>query len=343
MADERRLDSRKADHIRINLEENVQSALSTGLEKYRFQHTALPELNLNEIDLGQTIFGKYLQFPILISSMTGGTEQAERINLVLAEAAQATGVAIGLGSQRIAIEQPERIRTFQVRRVAPDILLFANLGAIQLNNGYGVDECRRAVEMIEADALILHLNPLQEALQPEGDINFRGLLEKIATVCRQLPIPVIVKEVGWGISEKIAQQLKSAGVAAIDVAGSGGTSWSQVEMHRIANDHLTAIAAEFRNWGIPTAESLIQVRKCKPGILVIASGGLRSGIDIAKSIALGADLGGMAGPFLRAAVSGLNETVEKIQEIARTIRVCMFASGIANLQELKNYSLEKIE
>jgi isopentenyl-diphosphate Delta-isomerase len=343
MSEAKRIDSRKADHIRINLEENVQSALSTGLEKYRFQHAALPEINLADVDTGLDVFSRRLKAPILISSMTGGTGEAEKINLILAEAAQATGVALGLGSARVAIEQPDRVKSFQVRRSAPDILLFANLGAVQLNNSYGVDECKRAVEMIGADALILHLNPLQEALQTEGDTNFRGLLEKIAFVCQSLQVPVIVKEVGWGISTKIAMQLKAAGVAAIDVAGAGGTSWSQVEMHRIADDHLTAIAAEFRGWGIPTAESILQVRECKPGILIFASGGLRNGIDIAKSIALGADLGGMAVPFLKAAVSGINETVERICEIQRTIQICMFASGISTIQELQNYPLERIK
>jgi len=217
--------ARKADHIRINLEEDVRSGLTTGLERYHFTHQALPELDLARVETQQALFGKTLRAPLLISSMTGGTEAARLINRTLAAAAQAAGIAMGLGSQRAAIEHPELAHTFQVREVAPDILLFANLGAVQLNYSYGLDEFRRAVEMIQADALVLHLNALQEAVQPEGDSNFSGLLKKIEAVCRALPVPVIGKEVGWGISEQAARQLASAGIAAIDVAGAGGTSW----------------------------------------------------------------------------------------------------------------------
>ncbi len=196
------IDQRKADHIKINLEKDVRSALTTGLEDYHFLHEALPELDLNQIDTSLSLFGKRLAAPILISSMTGGTADAEVINLRLAEAAQEVKIAMGVGSQRAAIEHPELSKTFQVRRVAPDILLFANLGAVQLNYGYGIDQCRRAVDMIEADALILHLNPLQEAVQDAGDTNFAGLAKKIEGVCKQIGVPVIAKEVGWGISER---------------------------------------------------------------------------------------------------------------------------------------------
>src|SRR5512146_3532993 len=196
---------RKAEHIRINLEEDVRSAATTGLDQYRLAHEALPELNLKDVDTGVRLFGRHLASPILISSMTGGTPEAERINRRLAEAAQAEGVAIGVGSQRAALEHPEQAKTFQVRRYAPDALLFANLGAIQLNYGYGVDQCRRAVEMIEADALFLHLNPLQEALQHEGNTSFSGLLKKIESICSSLPVPVIAKEVCFGISETAAR------------------------------------------------------------------------------------------------------------------------------------------
>ena len=210
MPEEKRITARKADHIRINLEEDVQSALSSGFEKYHFRNEALPEIDLDEVDTSLELFGKRLSAPMFISSMTGGTQESGRINNILAEAAQISGIAMGLGSQRVAIEQPELASTFQVRRVAPSALIFANLGAIQLNHAYGQDECQRAVEMIQADALILHLNPLQEALQPEGQTNFRGLLNKIEEICRFLEVPVIVKEVGWGISEKTALHLKNA-------------------------------------------------------------------------------------------------------------------------------------
>jgi isopentenyl-diphosphate delta-isomerase len=218
------ISSRKADHIRINLEEDVQSHLSTGLERYRFIHRALPEINLEDINLSLTLFKKRLKAPLLISSMTGGTPEAQKINQSLAQAAQETQIAIGVGSMRAAIEHPELAPSFQIRHLAPDVLLFANLGAIQLNYGYGFKECLRAVEMIEADALILHFNALQEAVQPEGDTRFDGLLSKVESICRSMPVPVIAKEVGWGFSEKDVIGLVNAGVSAIDVAGAGGTS-----------------------------------------------------------------------------------------------------------------------
>jgi isopentenyl-diphosphate Delta-isomerase len=328
--------SRKTDHIRINLEEDVRSGLTTGLERFHFVHRALPELDLEAIDLSVEIFGRKLRAPILISSMTGGTEEAGMINRRLAEAAQEMGTAMGLGSQRAAIEHPEMANTFQVRNVAPDILLFANLGAIQLNYGYGIEECQRAVEMVEADALYLHLNALQEAVQPEGDTNFSGLLRKIEKVCHTLAIPVIAKEVGWGISGETARQLVNAGVAGIDVAGAGGTSWTQVEMYRAENPSQARLAAAFLDWGIPTAESIQQVHQAVPKIPILASGGLRTGLDIAKSIALGACIGGMAGPFLKAAVVSTEEAVRTILEIQREIKVTMFAAGASQVGELSD-------
>jgi isopentenyl-diphosphate Delta-isomerase len=330
---------RKSSHIRINLEENVQSQLTTGLERYRFPHRALPELDLEEVDLGLEMFNKRLRAPILISSMTGGTSEAEFINMNLAAAAQETRIAMGVGSQRAAIENPELARTFQVRRAAPDLLLFANLGAVQLNYGYRVEHCLKAVEMIEADALILHFNALQEAVQPEGDTRFSNLLSKVADVCRALPVPVIAKEVGWGFSEVDAARLAEAGVAAVDVAGAGGTSWSQVEMHRAKSESQARLAAAFIEWGIPTAESIRMVRNSAPGLLVIASGGIRTGIDIAKCLALGATLGGMAGPFLKAAVTSVEDVVRTISEVQREIQVCMFATGAGNLYDLKKINL----
>lgn len=333
------ISSRKSDHIQINLEEDVRSGLTTGLERYRFDHQALPELNLEDVSTSLKLFGRQLKTPILISSMTGGTPEAAQINLTLAEAAQHTHIVMGLGSQRAAIDNPELASTFQVRQVAPDILLFANLGAIQLNYGYTIGECKRAVEMIEADALILHLNPLQEAVQPEGDTQYAGLLSKIERVCQALSVPVIAKEVGWGFSEKAARQLADAGVSAIDVAGAGGTSWSQVEMHRAQNKSQARLASAFLDWGIPTAESILNIRKAVPGLIIFASGGIRSGVDIAKCIALGARLGGMASPFLKSAVHSVDDTIQTIQQIQREIQICMFAAGVKNLDELKKIKL----
>jgi len=331
---------RKVDHIRVNLEEDVQSGLSTGLDRLHFRHDALPELDLRQVDLSTTFLGKRLRAPILISSMTGGTDKAGEINRNLALAAQASGIGMGLGSQRIAIEDASRAATFQVRGVAPDILLLANLGAVQLNYGYGVDECRRAVEMIEADALILHLNALQEAVQPEGDVNFAGLLRRIESVCRGLSVPVIAKEVGWGISADVAGRLADVGVAGIDVAGAGGTSWSQVEMYRATEARQARLASAFRAWGIPTAEAVKAVRGRLPEIPLIASGGLRSGIDIAKCIALGADLGGMAGPFLRAAAVSAEAVAESLMLVQAELRTTLFVTGCANLAALRHAPLE---
>ena len=337
------ISSRKADHIRINLEEDVASGLTTGLEDYHLVHQALPEINLSAVDLSQTLFGRRVQSPILISSMTGGTTRAASINQILAQAAQQAGVALGLGSQRAALEHPDLAPSFHVRRFAPDILLLANLGAVQLNYGYSVDHCRRAVEMAEADALILHLNPLQEALQPEGETNFAGLLNKIEQVCSALPVPVVIKEVGWGISEQAARQLANAGVAAIDVAGAGGASWSQVEMYRLTDETRARVAAAFRDWGIPTAESIRAVRRAVPAVKVFASGGLRDGIDLTKSLALGASLGGLASPFLKAAVQSEEAVLQLIEVLQGQIKIAMFACGALNLTALNESCLVPVK
>ena len=328
------IDQRKADHIKINLEQDVRSALTTGLENYHFTHEALPELDLNRIDTTLNLFDKPLAAPILISSMTGGTAEAETLNLRLAEAAQEMNIAMGVGSQRVAIQHTEQARTFQVRRAAPDILLFANLGAVQFNYGYGIDQCHRAVDMIQADALILHLNPLQEAVQDAGDTNFEGLAKKIEEVCKHIGVPVIAKEVGWGISERTAKLLADCGVSAIDVAGAGGTSWSQVEMHRAPDEFTRQLAATFVGWGIPTADSILNVRKAVPSMTIFASGGIKDGLDIAKCIALGATLGGMAGQFLKAASVSTEQAVEMLKLTKKQIEVTMFACGAKELKEL---------
>ncbi|HEX6269035.1 MAG TPA: type 2 isopentenyl-diphosphate Delta-isomerase [Anaerolineales bacterium] len=336
------IDQRKADHIKINLEKDVRSALTTGLEKYRFTHEALPELNLERVDTSLSLFGKPLAAPILISSMTGGTAQAETINLRLAEAAQEIGIAMGVGSQRAALEHPAQEKTFQVRRVAPDILLLANLGAVQLNYGYGIDECRRAVDMIGADTLILHFNPLQEAVQDAGDTNFADLAKKIEEICRKLEVPVVAKEVGWGISERSAKTLADCGVSAIDVAGAGGTSWSQVEMHRAPDEFTRELAATFVGWGIPTAESILNVKKAAPGMTILASGGLKDGLDIAKCIALGATLGGLAGQFLKAGADSTEKALEVMRLTKRQVEVTMFAVGAGDLDSLRKVRLQRV-
>ena len=330
------LEERKSDHLRINLEQDVSfPRLSTGLEQYRFVHNALPGISLEDVDLTTTFLGRRLQLPLLISSMTGGTADAQRINIHLAEGAQAAGLAMGLGSLRAAVEAPHLADTFRVRHLAPDVLLLANLGAVQLNMGFGVDTCRWVVELVEADGLILHLNPLQEALQVEGDTDWRGLLDKIEAVCRALKVPVLVKEVGWGISADIARRLADAGVSAIDVAGSGGTSWSQVEMYRAPTERQRRLCAAFADWGLPTAEALVGVRAALPDMPVIASGGLRSGMDLAKVLALGADLGGLAGPFLKAANASSQAVADLALEVADVLRTAMFSLGHTSVAALQ--------
>lgn len=338
------ISERKDDHIKINLEQDVHSGLTTGLERWRLIHEALPELDLAEVDTTLTLFGKTLSAPILISSMTGGSTEAGPINRILAEAAQAAGVAMGVGSQRAALEHPEHAESFRiVRQTAPGILLFANIGAVQFNYGYGVDECQRAVDMIEADALYLHLNAIQEAVQPEGDVNFKDLAKKIEQVCKALPVPVVIKEVGWGFSEQTARRLAGCGVAAIDVAGAGGTSWSQVEMYRAKTESQRQLAAAFVDWGTPTAEAILNVRRGAPGLPIFASGGLKDGLDIAKCLALGATLGGMAGPFLKSAAISTQKTVEMIEVIARIIKVAMFATGAGSLDAFKAGKITRVE
>lgn len=330
------LEQRKAEHLRINLERDVRfPRLTSGLERYRFVHCALPDLALTGVDLSTAFLGKPLRLPLLISSMTGGTAEAGRINRHLAAGAQAAGIALGLGSLRAAIEEPDLADTFRVRRWAPDILLLSNLGAVQLNAGLTPDDCRRAVDMVEADGLILHLNPLQEALQADGNTDWRGLLAKIETVCRRLSVPVVVKEVGWGLSAGIARRLAEAGAAAVDVAGAGGTSWSQVEMHRADGERRRRVCAEFADWGIPTADALLQVRAALPALPLIASGGLRSGMDLAKVLALGADMAGMAGPFLAAADISAEAVADLAGELADVLRTAMFCLGIGDLRALK--------
>lgn len=335
---------RKADHIRINLEENVQfPRLTTGLEKYRFVHEALPELNLADVSTALELFGKPLSAPLLISSMTGGTQMAETLNFRLAEVAQETQIAMGVGSQRAALEDEVLAASFRLRRLAPDALLFANLGAVQFNYGYGIDQCRRAVDMLAADALYLHFNVIQEAVQPEGDTDFSGLLKKIEAVIRQLEVPVIAKEVGWGFSEKTARALAGVGVRYIDVAGAGGTSWSEVEYHRAPNAYYAQVARSFADWGIPTADSIQYVRKGAPDAVVFASGGLRDGIDVAKCIALGATIGGLASPFLKAAAESEEAAYQIVRVLTAQLRIAMFSAGVGDVAALRETVLVRGE
>jgi isopentenyl-diphosphate delta-isomerase len=334
MAKVTRINTRKTDHLKINLEKDVRSGILTGLERIGLVHQALPELSLNQVDTQLTLFGRTLSAPLIISSMTGGTTVAGVLNRTLAEAAQTCQVAMGLGSFRAALDHPEVASSFKVRKLAPDILLFANLGAVQLNYGVNAEACLKVVQECNADVLILHLNPLQEALQLEGETDFKDLLKKIEAVCRTLPVPVVVKEVGWGISAATARKLANAGVAAIDIAGAGGTSWSQVEMHRLSDARLNQVASAFCAWGIPTAQSIKMVKEALPRMTILASGGLRDGIDIVKCIALGATAGGIARPFLKTAAISLETSIQSIETIKQQIKVAMFACGVKDLEAL---------
>ncbi|MEB3288503.1 MAG: type 2 isopentenyl-diphosphate Delta-isomerase [Leptolyngbya sp.] len=327
---------RKADHLRICLDEKVQCrGMTTGLERFQFRHCALPEVDWQDLVVETTFLGHRLGAPLLISSMTGGTEEAQRINQRLAGVAQRYGLAMGVGSQRVAVENPSLMTTFRVRTVAPDILLLANLGAVQLNYGYGLDQCRRVVDHLEADALILHLNPLQEAVQTRGDTNFKHLLTKIEHLCAALPVPVVVKEVGNGIAAPLVQRLVEAGVAAVDVAGAGGTSWAKVESERATDPIQRRLGQTFADWGIPTADCLMAARQVAPTLPLIASGGLRNGLDVAKTLALGSDLAGLAFPFLKAASDSEEAVADLTEVLIAEIKTVLFCTGQGTLSGLR--------
>lgn len=325
---------RKSEHIEICLNEDIDIN-TTGFEHVNFKdvdivHSALPEVDFDDVDISCQFMGRMFDSPILISCMTGGTELAEKINKNLARAAEACNIPMGVGSQRVALENKNAEKTFRVKEVAPHIFLIGNLGAVSFNNGYSVDDAKRAIEMINANALALHLNPLQEASQPEGDVNWEGCIDNIRNVCESVDKPVIVKEVGEGISREVGMQIERAGAAAIDVAGVGGTSWSLIESYRSKSD----LGKKFRGWGVPTAISLVEVME-SVDIPVIASGGMRNGVDAAKAIALGTDLVGFALPFLKCATISSDDVVKKIQEIEREIKTAVFLSGSKTLNQMK--------
>lgn len=335
MHDTPAITQRKEDHIEVNLTQPVDfQSVTTGLERYQFIHEALPEMALGDVDLATWFLGRQLGTPILISSMTGGIKRGWEITQRLARVAQAHRGAIGVGSQRAALVDPSLAPYFQVRHMAPDALLLANLGAVQLNGGGAVEQCRRAIEMIEADALILHLNPLQESIQPEGDRDASGVLSAIEAVCAHLPIPVVVKEVGCGISGPTARRLADAGVAAIDASGAGGTSWSAVEGKRATTARGRRLGETFRDWGIPTAVSLEMAREAAPGLPLIASGGLKTGLDAAKTLALGATLAGFAGSILRAAADSEQAAFEEVETIQDELRIAMYCAGARSIRDL---------
>ncbi|WP_181702700.1 type 2 isopentenyl-diphosphate Delta-isomerase [Chthonobacter albigriseus] len=335
---------RKDDHLDIVMAGGgAVEGKGAGFDRLRFDHVALPELDLDAIDLSVAFLGRTLRAPFLISSMTGGPARAAAINRHLVEAAETLGLAFAVGSQRIAIETGGNVGlTGALRRAARTIPLLSNLGAAQMVGADGLDRAKRAVEMIEADALIIHLNPLQEALQPEGDRNWKGVLAGVEATCRALSVPVVVKEVGAGLSGSVARRLVDAGVSVIDVAGSGGTSWAAVEGQRAATESDRAVAMAFADWGIPTAEAIAQVRKACPSVTVIGSGGIRTGIDAAKALALGADLVGQAAVVLEGAVASTDAVVDHFRTMICALQIACFCTGSANVAALRAAQLSPV-
>ncbi len=337
--------TRKSQHLDIVLRGDVGARrVTTGLENVRFEHVALPELDLSEVDLSTTFLNRRLGAPLLVSSMTGGPERAEAINRAIAEAAQHLRIAFGVGSQRVALEGDGAALSRggfgrHLRDAAPDVPILANFGAAQLSGWNGADMARRAADMIGADALIVHLNPLQEVVQPEGDRDWRGLLSRLAALQKASPVPIVVKEVGAGISGSLARRLFDAGIGIIDVAGAGGTSWAAVEAERSSDARAKAIAAPFRDWGIPTAQAIMDVRSACPSATIIASGGLKDGLDVARSIRLGADLGGFAGGVLEAALQGGEALADRLSIAVEQLRIACFCTGSRTLDDLRNARL----
>ncbi|MEO0635923.1 MAG: type 2 isopentenyl-diphosphate Delta-isomerase [Pseudomonadota bacterium] len=332
------LTSRKDEHLSVVLERRHKPGRSTaGFDAFDFIHCALPDLHLDEIDLTTSFLGRRLSAPLLVSSMTGGPSRAAAINLNIAEACEAAGVAMAVGSQRVAIETDgaDGGLSADLRRVAPSIPIIGNIGVAQLNTGFGVDEARRAVDMLEADGLYIHLNPLQEAVQPEGDRDFRGLFDKIIALSDALPVPVLIKEVGNGVSAPLAERFMKAGISHIDVAGAGGTSWAAVEAARISDPADAATANTFAEWGIPTAEAVRSIRERCPSSTIIASGGIRNGIDVAKAIRLGADMVGQAAGLLDAANDSADALTSHLNGLKRGLQICCFCTDSADLEALR--------
>jgi isopentenyl-diphosphate delta-isomerase len=333
------MSQRKLDHIALALGPRSQFDTPTGFENLHFVHQALPEISLEEIDLSCEFLGKKLAAPLLIASMTGGPIQGGRINQHLAQAAQNAGIGMGVGSQRIMFVDPTSHASFDLRKYAPDILLLANLGAVQLNFGFDESHCRQAVDMIGADGLYLHLNPLQEAIQPEGDTHFKDLWPKITHLARVLPFPLLLKECGCGLSAELAKKAAQVGIAALEISGAGGTSWSLIESQRSTDPLRRQLGETFANWGIPTPISLQLCRQAAPDMPLIASGGIRSGLDAAKAIAMGAQLVSVAQPFLQAATESPEALSARIQLFLMELRVAMFCVGARNLVELRGKEL----
>jgi isopentenyl-diphosphate delta-isomerase len=331
-------EKRKADHIKICLNEKAQARKATaGFEDVQFIHRALPEIDKQKIDLSTTVFGHKFSAPLIVGAMTGGTAEATRINAVIAEAVETLQLGMGVGSQRAAIENQKLEKTFVIaRKKAPTAFLIANIGGIQLVHGYGLKEVKKAVEMIDADAVAVHLNALHEAVQPEGQTRFKRVLAKIGEIAGELDKPVIVKETGAGIAAEDAKKLEKAGVKAIDVGGTGGTSFAAVEYYRTKGQENSVqhfLGDAFWDWGIPTVVSLAETTQTVK-IPVIASGGVRTGRDVAKALALNACLASVSQPALQAAVKGAKDTENMLSLLIEELRAVMFLVGAEKVENL---------
>ncbi len=338
-AEERRLGAlivmlRKDAHLDLCALENVEATVSAGWEHVHLPHEALPELDGDRVDLSTQFLGKPLALPLLITGMTGGSARGGEVNRALARVAQASGIAMGLGSQRPMLEDPRLAETYRVRRQAPDIPLLANIGAVQLNYGITPQRCGELAAAVEADALCLHLNALQEMVQPEGDRNFSGLLGRIEEVVEATAVPVLLKETGAGMPAHLVQRAMEAGCAGVDVSGVGGTSWARVEALRQADPLYREVGNTFRDWGIPTARAVMDARQAAPEALIIGSGGVRSGLEMAKALALGADVCGIALPFLRAVLDSEEAANDLARKLAEELRIAMFCAGTGDLAAL---------
>ncbi|ALU11588.1 isopentenyl-diphosphate delta-isomerase [Ignicoccus islandicus DSM 13165] len=330
--------TRKLDHLRITLLNDVEAG-DTWFKYVKLIHRAAPELDLNEVDTRIELFGKTLNAPIIVTGMTGGNEHSAKINATIAEVVEELGLGMGVGSQRAAIEDPSLSWTYRIaREKAPNALLIANIGAPQLLKGYGVTEIKKAIEMIDADAIAIHLNAAQEAFQPEGDVDFKGIIDKVAEIVDELDTPVIIKETGAGIDYETAKAFNEVGIQAFDVSGCGGTSWVKVEMYRAyekGEEELGLAASWLSDWGIPTAASIMEVRTAAPNSIIIGSGGIRNGMEAAKALALGADVVGVALPALKAAYAGKEELRKFMKAMMIAIKAALFLTSSPNAEEIK--------
>lgn len=331
------INQRKTEHIKLCLTEQVEGVnKTTGLEGISFIHNALPEIDFNKIDLQTTFLNKQLKAPFLVSSMTGGSDLATKINMNLAIASEEKGWAIGLGSTRALLESKAHEASFLIRKEAKSVPLIANLGAVQFNYGYGPEECQKIVDVTGADSLVLHLNSLQEVVQDGGDLNFENLLPTIEEVCHKLNVPVGAKEVGFGIDGTVAKKLYDAGVQYIDVAGAGGTSWSQVEKLRTKDPLRKAAAEAFNQWGISTKDCIVSVRDTLSNAPIVASGGMKTGLDAAKAITIGSNIVGFARTLLQSATESVDEVLKVMEQIEFELKMAMFGIGADSMEALRN-------